>query len=80
MSADGLGAACPLSGPVEAINDGQRADLAELAIDQAGGDVDGKRIAVLGARFQARHRRYPQLPRADRGRPSARPRCRRTDL
>ena len=37
---------------VEAINDGQRAELAELAIDQAGGDVDGKRIAVLGAAFK----------------------------
>jgi UDPglucose 6-dehydrogenase len=37
---------------VEAINDGQRSELAELAIDQAGGDVHGKRIAVLGATFK----------------------------
>ena len=37
---------------VEAINDGQRTELAELAIDQAGGDVHGKRIAVLGATFK----------------------------
>jgi UDPglucose 6-dehydrogenase len=37
---------------VEAINDGQRTELAELAIDQAGGDVHGKRIAVLGAAFK----------------------------
>ena len=37
---------------VEAINDGQRAELAELAVDQAGGDVTGKRIAVLGAAFK----------------------------
>ncbi|HTF40704.1 MAG TPA: UDP-glucose/GDP-mannose dehydrogenase family protein, partial [Propionibacteriaceae bacterium] len=37
---------------VEAINAGQRTELAELAIDQAGGSVDGKRIAVLGAAFK----------------------------
>jgi len=37
---------------VEAINDGQRTELAELAIDQAGGSVEGKRIAVLGAAFK----------------------------
>ena len=37
---------------VEAINEGQRTELAELAIDQAGGDVHGKRIAVLGAAFK----------------------------
>ena len=37
---------------VEAINDGQRVGLAELAIDQAGGEVKGKRIAVLGAAFK----------------------------
>ena len=57
---------------VEAINDGQRAELAELAIDQAGGDVAGQ--ADRGARggVQAGHRRHPQLPRADRGRPAAR--------
>jgi UDPglucose 6-dehydrogenase len=37
---------------VEAINDGQRTEVAQLAIDQAGGTVDGKRIAVLGAAFK----------------------------
>jgi UDPglucose 6-dehydrogenase len=37
---------------VEAINAGQRTELAELAIDQAGGSVAGKRIAVLGAAFK----------------------------
>jgi UDPglucose 6-dehydrogenase len=37
---------------VEAINAGQRTELAELAIDQAGGSVSGKRIAVLGAAFK----------------------------
>jgi UDPglucose 6-dehydrogenase len=37
---------------VEAINEGQRTELAELTIDQAGGDVHGKRIAVLGATFK----------------------------
>jgi UDPglucose 6-dehydrogenase len=37
---------------VEAINDGQRMELADLTIDQAGGDVTGKRIAVLGAAFK----------------------------
>ncbi len=37
---------------VEAINEGQRTELAELAIEQAGGDVGGKRIAVLGATFK----------------------------
>ena len=37
---------------VEKINDGQRAELTELTIAQAGGDVTGKRIAVLGAAFK----------------------------
>jgi UDPglucose 6-dehydrogenase len=37
---------------VEAINAGQRTELAELAIEQAGGSVAGKRIAVLGAAFK----------------------------
>ena len=37
---------------VEAINAGQRTGLAELAIDQAGGSVAGKRVAVLGAAFK----------------------------
>jgi UDPglucose 6-dehydrogenase len=41
-----------LIGSVEAINDGQRRDVAELAVEQAGGDVRGKRIAVLGAAFK----------------------------
>ena len=37
---------------VEAINEGQRTEVAELAVDQAGGEVAGKRIAVLGATFK----------------------------
>ena len=37
---------------VEAINEGQRTEMAELAIDQLGGDAQGKRIAVLGAAFK----------------------------
>jgi UDPglucose 6-dehydrogenase len=37
---------------VEAINEGQRTEMAELAIDQVGGDAHGKRIAVLGAAFK----------------------------
>jgi UDPglucose 6-dehydrogenase len=37
---------------VEAINAGQRTELADLTVDQAGGDVQGKRIAVLGAAFK----------------------------
>ena len=41
-----------LIGAVEMINAGQRAELTELTIAQAGGDVTGKRIAVLGAAFK----------------------------
>jgi UDPglucose 6-dehydrogenase len=41
-----------LIGAVEAINQGQRVELAELAIAQAGGDVAGKRVGVLGAAFK----------------------------
>ncbi|HET9873425.1 MAG TPA: UDP-glucose/GDP-mannose dehydrogenase family protein [Propionibacteriaceae bacterium] len=37
---------------VEAINDGQRREVAQLAVEQAGGTVQGKRIAVLGAAFK----------------------------
>jgi UDPglucose 6-dehydrogenase len=39
-------------GSVEAINEGQRSELAELAVEQAGGAVQGKKIAVLGAAFK----------------------------
>ncbi len=48
----GVGVLSDFIHAVEAINDGQRAELAELAVDQAGGDVTGKRIAVLGAAFK----------------------------
>ena len=54
---------------VEAINDGQRTEVADLAIDQAGGDVQGKRIAVLGAAFKPGTddtRNSPALTVADR--------------
>ena len=54
VSADehGVGVLSDLIRAVEAINDGQRAEVAQLAIDQAGGNVKGKRIAVLGAAFK----------------------------
>jgi UDPglucose 6-dehydrogenase len=48
----GVGVLTGLIRAVEAINDGQRTEVAQLAIDQAGGTVDGKRIAVLGAAFK----------------------------
>ncbi len=54
---------------VEAINEGQRTELAELAIAQAGGDVHGKRVAVLGAAFKPGTddtRNSPALTVADR--------------
>ena len=54
---------------VEAINDGQRNEIADLAIEQAGGDVRGKRIAVLGAAFKPGTddtRNSPALTVADR--------------
>ncbi len=37
---------------VEAINTGQRHEMADMATDQLGGDVTGKKIAVLGAAFK----------------------------
>ncbi len=37
---------------VEAINNAQRIELAELAIDQVGGDIRNKKAAVLGATFK----------------------------
>lgn len=37
---------------VESINEQQRSEVAELAIDQLGGDVTGRRIGVLGAAFK----------------------------
>ena len=54
---------------VEAINTGQRNEIADLAIEQAGGDVNGKRIAVLGAAFKPGTddtRNSPALTVADR--------------
>jgi UDPglucose 6-dehydrogenase len=48
----GVGVLTDFIRSVEAINDGQRMEVADLAIDQAGGDVTGKRIAVLGAAFK----------------------------
>jgi UDPglucose 6-dehydrogenase len=58
-----------LVGAVEAINAGQRDGLAELAIEQLGGDVTGVRIAVLGATFKPGTddtRNSPALTVADR--------------
>jgi UDPglucose 6-dehydrogenase len=54
---------------VEAINTGQRNEIADLTIEQAGGDVAGKRIAVLGAAFKPGTddtRNSPALTVADR--------------
>jgi UDPglucose 6-dehydrogenase len=48
----GVGVLADFIGTVEAINEGQRSELAELAVEQAGGDVRGKKIAVLGAAFK----------------------------
>jgi UDPglucose 6-dehydrogenase len=48
----GVGVLSDLIKAVEAINDGQRSEIAQLAIDQAGGQVEGKRVAVLGAAFK----------------------------
>ncbi len=54
VRADELGVSvlADLIGSVEAINEGQRSELADLAVEQAGGDVRGKKIAVLGASFK----------------------------
>ncbi|MDN5803760.1 MAG: nucleotide sugar dehydrogenase, partial [Microlunatus sp.] len=48
----GVGVLAQLIEAVEAINAGQRVELAELAVAQLGGDVRGARIAVLGAAFK----------------------------
>ena len=48
----GVGVLSQFIQAVAAINDAQRSEIAELAIDQAGGDVNGRRIAVLGAAFK----------------------------
>ena len=37
---------------VEAINTGQRHEMADMAVHQLGGDANGKKIAVLGAAFK----------------------------
>lgn len=37
---------------VEAINTGQRAEVAKLAIEQFDGDISGRKVAVLGAAFK----------------------------
>ena len=67
-----VGVLADLIEAVEAINAGQRAELAELAIDQAGGDVDRQADRRAGRGVQTRHRRHPELPRPDRCRPAAR--------
>ncbi|MFP5282766.1 MAG: UDP-glucose dehydrogenase family protein, partial [Actinomycetes bacterium] len=48
----GVTALADLIEAVEAINAGQRREVAELAVEQAGGDVRGCKIAVLGAAFK----------------------------
>lgn len=39
-------------GDVEAINYGQRREVAELAVEQFDGDISGRKVAVLGAAFK----------------------------
>jgi UDPglucose 6-dehydrogenase len=70
-SADELGVdvLSDLIGSVERINDGQRSEVAQLTVDQLGGDVRGKRVAVLGASFKPGTddtRNSPALTVADR--------------
>ncbi|MBA8793261.1 UDPglucose 6-dehydrogenase [Friedmanniella endophytica] len=48
----GVGVLSDFIAGVEAINTGQRLEMAEMAVDQLAGDVTGKRIAVLGASFK----------------------------
>ena len=48
----GVNALADFIGSVEAINQGQRSELAQLAVEQAGGAVRGKKVAVLGAAFK----------------------------
>jgi UDPglucose 6-dehydrogenase len=48
----GVGVLAEFIGSVEAINQGQRTELAQLAVSQVGGEVRGKKIAVLGATFK----------------------------
>jgi UDPglucose 6-dehydrogenase len=65
----GVGVLSEFIHAVEAINTNQRNEIADLAIEQAGGDVRGKRIAVLGAAFKPGTddtRNSPALTVADR--------------
>ena len=39
-------------GSVEAINENQRSEVADLAVEQLDGDVRGRKIAILGAAFK----------------------------
>ncbi len=48
----GVGVLSGLIDAVEAINDGQRTGVADLAVAQVGGDIAGKRVAILGAAFK----------------------------
>lgn len=48
----GVGVLADFIGDVEAINEGQRLEVAELAVDQFGGDIAGRKVAVLGAAFK----------------------------
>lgn len=65
----GVDVVSDLIGSIERINEGQRFDVAELAVDQLGGSVAGKRVAVLGAAFKPGTddtRNSPALTVADR--------------
>lgn len=48
----GVGVLGDFIASVEAINAGQRREVAELAVEQLGGDLHGKKIAVWGAAFK----------------------------
>ncbi len=48
----GVGELSGLLGSVEAINAGQRSAVADLAVAELGGDITGRRVAVLGAAFK----------------------------
>ena len=56
---------------VDDINMRRRIRMVELAREVCGGSLLGKRVAVLGRGVQARQRRHPRLPGAQRRRAAA---------
>lgn len=64
-----VGVLADFIGDVEAINEGQRREVAELAMGQFDGDIGGRKVAVLGAAFKPGTddtRSSPALSVADR--------------